>query len=248
MRNNLRVLVTAGGTREDIDTVRSIANHSTGRLGCLISEEFIAAGAQVTLIYGEITATLPEKSQNIKIRTVAELKTALENLLNEKKYDIVIHSMAVSDFAPHSAIDADDLTQNILNEIYGLNLTEEETRRRIKNAIVSAPGGEEKKISSKSPFMTLILEQTPKVIKLIKEIQPNVTLVGFKLTSGASQNELVFAAKTLINENGCDFVLANDLSGISENTHKAILINGEGILGEAAAKEDVAKMIFAHTA
>jgi phosphopantothenate-cysteine ligase len=98
----VNILITAGGTREDIDPVRGITNYSTGRLGGLIAERYIESGAAVTYICGE-TAEQPQFGPGlevIKIRNTAQLLKNLEASLYARPYDVVIHSMAVSDYAP----------------------------------------------------------------------------------------------------------------------------------------------------
>lgn len=248
MRENkaLSVLVTAGGTREDIDTVRSIVNHSTGRLGGLIADLFYQNGADVTFLCGETAADIaPCVNKTIKIRSVAQLEQTIIELLKENDYDCVIHCMAVSDFTPHLTVDVDDLAEAISKEIYDSGLSCDEMTERIKNVILNGSGNaDEKKISSKSPYLALILKQTPKVIGRIKELRPNTLLVGFKLLSGVSEHELVEAGLKLIKSNGCDYVVANDLKDISEDTHKAVLINKSGIVSRAGTKKDIAEMIY----
>lgn len=96
----MKILVTSGGTREDIDPVRSIVNNSTGRLGSLIADRFIEGGARVTYICGE-NALLPKLNAHvIRIRNGAQLLEKIEQVLYACSYDCVIHSMAVSDYTP----------------------------------------------------------------------------------------------------------------------------------------------------
>lgn len=96
----LKVLVTAGGTREYIDPIRFIGNASSGRTGIEIALEAEARGADVTLIYGVGIVEPPEHIRTIRVETVEEMLGAILNELKEKKYDIVIHPAAVSDYAP----------------------------------------------------------------------------------------------------------------------------------------------------
>lgn len=99
-----KVLITAGPTQESIDPVRFISNHSSGKMGYSIAEEFALRGAKVTLISGPV-------SQNIQHRNidVVDVKSAQEmNEKAEKNYqdaDIAILSAAVADYAPSSPSD-----------------------------------------------------------------------------------------------------------------------------------------------
>ena len=98
----MNLLITAGGTKEDIDPVRGISNYATGRLGSLIARRFIQGENTVTYICGE-TSIQPPFSPNLEVKTIrstAQLAEQMEAALRAKPYDAVIHSMAVSDYAP----------------------------------------------------------------------------------------------------------------------------------------------------
>ncbi|WEU40595.1 MAG: bifunctional phosphopantothenoylcysteine decarboxylase/phosphopantothenate--cysteine ligase CoaBC [Candidatus Odinarchaeum yellowstonii] len=96
----LRVLVTAGGTREYIDPIRFIGNASSGRTGVEIALEADARGAKVTLIYGVGTVEPPEHIKTIRVETGAEMLQAILNEIKTSKYDIIIHPAAVADYGP----------------------------------------------------------------------------------------------------------------------------------------------------
>lgn len=83
---NKRVLITAGPTWVPIDKVRVISNAATGKTGILLAEKLEKLGAQVTLLFG------PVAFEELKNKMVKELKS--------KKYDVLIHSAAVSDYKP----------------------------------------------------------------------------------------------------------------------------------------------------
>jgi len=97
-----RLLVTSGPTRGPIDRVRYISNKSTGRLGTAIAAKALAAGAQVTFVYG--TESLVPDSHPalvlVEVETVSDLLTALERELTSKPHDAIIHLMAVLDYEP----------------------------------------------------------------------------------------------------------------------------------------------------
>jgi phosphopantothenoylcysteine decarboxylase/phosphopantothenate--cysteine ligase len=98
MKNKLRVLVTCGATWTPIDDVRVISNVSSGEMGHLIAEAFNLRNARVTVIEGPVTHTLGNKRiKIIKYRYFNELARALRAELL-KKYDIIVHAAAVSDF------------------------------------------------------------------------------------------------------------------------------------------------------
>ncbi len=90
-----RILVTAGGTAEDIDDVRFIANRSSGKMGIHIAEQAQARGAKVTLVRG-LTSIEPSPAiKDVKVRSAGEMLQAVKKNV---KADIIIHAAAVSDY------------------------------------------------------------------------------------------------------------------------------------------------------
>ena len=74
--DGLRVLVTAGGTREPIDSVRYVGNRSSGRMGVELAREAQRRGAEVTLIAANVALELPEGVRVVEVETAAELRDA----------------------------------------------------------------------------------------------------------------------------------------------------------------------------
>lgn len=101
----LRVLVTAGPTREYIDAIRFISNPSSGKMGVAIAEEALTRGAEVTLIYGRGTAKPPLNVKLINVETTEEMLSAVINELKSSKYDIFISTAAVLDYGPENVVD-----------------------------------------------------------------------------------------------------------------------------------------------
>lgn len=96
-----KVLITAGPTYEAIDPVRFIGNHSSGKMGFAIAEEFADKGALVTLVCGPNSLTTIHKNiKRIDITSAEELYQASVNAF--KTTDIAILSAAVADFKPAS--------------------------------------------------------------------------------------------------------------------------------------------------
>lgn len=96
--HGLRVVVTAGGTAEPIDPVRYIGNHSTGKMGVAIAEAALARGAQVTLIHGMTSVTLPDGAQTVAAPSAAGMREAVLAALVDA--DVLIMAAAVADFRP----------------------------------------------------------------------------------------------------------------------------------------------------
>src|SRR5207248_3523209 len=76
--DGLRLLVTAGGTREPIDSVRYIGNRSSGRMGIALASRAAARGAEVTIIAANVGLPAPQDARVIEVQTAAELKEASE--------------------------------------------------------------------------------------------------------------------------------------------------------------------------
>ncbi|MCL2406026.1 MAG: phosphopantothenate--cysteine ligase [Defluviitaleaceae bacterium] len=240
----MNVLVTAGGTSEAIDSIRSITNYSTGRLGSTIADVFASNNAAVTYVYGTGANMPSSKNINpIPIVNVQELTSTIEGLLENHKYDCIIHSMAVSDFTPQAYMTLDDIVANIAAAIS--TQPQQELASTIKQAILASRQPlSQGKISSQTQNLMLCLQPTTKVIKLIKSKQPETILVGFKLLSSATEGQLQQAASEVLTQNSCDFVLANDLKNINSHTHKAILYGKGGPIYSATTKQEIAEIIY----
>lgn len=93
-----KVLVTAGATKESIDPIRYITNHSTGKMGYAIAENAVNRGAKVTLITGETHIPKPIFADIIDVKSAEEMyNSVVENL---DKNDILIMTAAVADYTP----------------------------------------------------------------------------------------------------------------------------------------------------
>ena len=100
----LRVLVTAGGTREPIDSVRFIGNRSSGRMGIALAAEAARRGAEVTLIAANVTLAHPPGVRTLTVETAAELAQACEQEFDT--CDVLLMAAAVADFRPASPAQA----------------------------------------------------------------------------------------------------------------------------------------------
>ena len=94
-----RFLITAGPTREPIDPVRFISNHSSGKMGYALAEKAVQRGARVILISGPTNLAPPLGLENfISVNTAKEMYEAVIKHFDEA--DVVIKSAAVADFSP----------------------------------------------------------------------------------------------------------------------------------------------------
>ena len=93
-----KVLITAGATKESIDPVRFITNHSSGKMGFALAKEAMLRGAEVTVVKGATTAEIPSFVEIIPVSSAEDM--AKEVLSRADKCDIIIKAAAVADYTP----------------------------------------------------------------------------------------------------------------------------------------------------
>ena len=221
----MKILVTSGGTSEAIDRVRSITNHSTGRLGLVITEALIKAGHEVCLITTS-HAIKPASHPNLKIIEIKNTLDLLEEMRNlVKDYQVLIHSMAVSDYTP----------------IYMTSIDEVQASQDLSKFLTKQ--NTESKISSKEDTQILFLKKNPKIISLVKEWNPQIHLIGFKLLVDVTKEHLIDVARESLNKNRADIIVANDLTQINSDQHLAYLVE-KNIYQTAYSKQEIAELLL----
>ena len=118
-----RVLVTAGPTREAIDSVRFVSNKSSGKMGIEIAKEAAARGAEVLLIAGKCNVKLPEYIETIHVVSTDDFITAVKNEISIKSYDFFISAAAISDYKPTKCIEGKISSDNIEEIHLNMKLT-----------------------------------------------------------------------------------------------------------------------------
>ncbi|MBW2367093.1 MAG: bifunctional phosphopantothenoylcysteine decarboxylase/phosphopantothenate--cysteine ligase CoaBC [Deltaproteobacteria bacterium] len=98
-----RIVVTAGPTREPIDPVRYISNHSSGKMGYAVARAAEHRGAAVTLITGPSALPMPQHMTVVSVQTAAEMAEAVDDHFDDA--EIIIKSAAVSDYRPVNPAD-----------------------------------------------------------------------------------------------------------------------------------------------
>ena len=221
----MKILVTSGGTSEKIDRVRSITNHSSGKLGKIITETLLKAGHEVCLIT-TLQAVKPVNHPNltiIEIKNTADLLQVMKDKVMD--YQILIHSMAVSDYTP----------------VYMTGFDEVETSQDLTEFLDKK--NQETKISSKEDVQVLFLKKNPKIISLVKEWNPNIHLIGFKLLVDVSQEHLIQIARESLEKNKADIIVANDLTQINAEQHIAYLVE-KNSFQTAMSKQEIADLLL----
>jgi len=191
-----RILITAGGTREPVDSVRYIGNMSSGRTASRLADELTDAGHKVTWLGAEHAVGPGWPCKVERFSSFKDLAIQLQNLLSENDYDAVIHAAAVSDFSV-----AGILTQagEPLDSIDG-------------------------KLSSDANLL-LRLERNPKLLDRIRNWSknPDLRVIGFKLTDTEDMQHRLDAVKKQFDHSKVDAVVHNDLSDIRREVHRYFL-------------------------
>ena len=99
--DGLRVLISAGGTREPIDAVRFVGNRSSGRMGFALADEAAARGARVTVVAANVSLPRNPRVEVVDVETAAELQAACEARFDD--CDVLLMAAAVADFRPAGA-------------------------------------------------------------------------------------------------------------------------------------------------
>ena len=187
-----RILVTAGGTRERIDSVRYIGNMSSGRTAAMLADELTDAGHELTWVGAEDAIRPVTVSKMLSYYSFAELEARLKEELGSGQYDVVIHAAAVADFSV-SSVETDE----------GAALQDQQG-----------------KLPSASSLL-LRLKPNPKLLSQIKDWSgnPGLQVIGFKLTDDRDPQQRIAAVKKQFEQSGVDAVVHNDLSEISKSAH-----------------------------
>ncbi len=196
----MKILITGGSTEIPIDQVRCISNKFKGKTGSQIADYFISYGHKVTLL-----SSAPDPYHNARLtcmrfRTFDDLASLMEQEIRSNKYDVVIHSAAVSDYK---------VGQVLVPQDQGL-----------------VPIDRSSKIPSSHSELYLKLIPT---IKLIDQIRGpwgfQGKLVKFKLQVGISDDELINIAKRSVLASSADLIVANCYEWYKE---RAYIIGSDG--------------------
>ncbi len=214
----MNIVITAGGTSEKIDQVRSITNTSTGKTATSIAEFLMKNGYRnIYFIHGSKLNPLAQAKENIAFTTSDDLETILKNILGSTRIDIVIHAAAVSDFTVDKVVINGELFEaSSINKISSLDDVE------------------------------LVLKKRSKIIDSIKSFAKHGTplVIGFKLTNTKEiEDQMEQVLKLSLNEN-VDFVVHNDLHNITPTLHKSQIYFKDQMISTGETKEHLNKNIL----
>ncbi|MEM7729349.1 MAG: bifunctional phosphopantothenoylcysteine decarboxylase/phosphopantothenate--cysteine ligase CoaBC [Pseudomonadota bacterium] len=210
-----RAIVTAGPTRESIDPVRYLSNHSSGRQGYAIAQALADLGAAVELVTGPTGIATPLGTTNTPVETAQEMHDAVQAALNDREgpTDIFVAVAAVADWRPATR-------------------TERKTKK---------PEG------GPAPLQ---LVENPDILRSVclSDKRPGL-VVGF----AAETHDVVDHARAKRTRKGCDWIVANDVSGdvMGGAENEMIIVTGDGEerlprQSKQAAARALARRIAAH--
>lgn len=211
-----KILITAGGTEEPIDGVRTISNFSTGKTGAVLADIFTNAGFDVTLITSERGAEPSNKIEIFKYKSFNDLNNLLITILQNKEFKGVIHAAAVSDYS------VDYLTYKG-EKFY--------------------PDKDIKLDSSES--FSITLKPNFKIIEKIKSYSKTpLKLIGFKLTKNGTKELINNKIESLFKNGSVDYVVHNDLTQINGDQHLSTIYSRGNILFHSTTKRELGQNLL----
>jgi len=210
----MKLLITSGGTRVPIDPVRDIANRSRGVFGADLAAEALRRGCQVEYLAAEdAAAPFQLRVDLLAVRRPDEVRALVDSQLE-------FASRYGGRYAETRFRTYDDYAQSLRQLI----------ESRQPDAVVLAAAVSDyvtdprpDKVRS-GQDLVLALRPAAKIISQVRTWRPGVVLVGFKLLVDASDAELLAAANTVLEDNGCDLVVANDLRTVESGRHAVWLV------------------------
>lgn len=203
-----KVLISAGGTYEAIDSVRGITNRSSGKMGVEIAKQAFIQGADVTIVTGRMEVHIPNIFERVRVESTEEMQKELEKLLPEN--DVFVAAGAVSDFTVDNS--------SRINE----------------------------KISSEED-LNVHFKPAAKLINMVKTINPEIFLAGFKAEYNVTDEELIFSARKRMETSRADFMVANDVSipgaGFGSDKNQVIIVDGDTSTVPLTSKAEIADLI-----
>ncbi len=221
-----KIIITAGGTIEEIDSVRYISNYSSGKMGVALADCAYEQGAEVVLIT-TIAVQKPYKIKSVKSAEDMQ-RTVMEEF---KTADCVIMAAAVADYR----------AKNIADHKLKKTAEDEITLQLVKNPdilknLCLACHSEQEILRAKALRMTERKESHKKA----------PIIVGFC----AESEDLIKNAKEKIARKGCDYLVANDISrkdiGFSSDYNEVTILSKDGRMKQLdrASKSEIARQIL----
>lgn len=239
----MQIIITSGGTAEPIDSVRSIKNEATGRLGKIIAETMLRHDetCRIHYVHGQ-GALVPtdERIQSYPVVTTNDVAREMERLLKSEQIDYVVHAMAMSDYTVESVVSDLATVFETWNNSTQDQMTYHDFVRLFHEQQVPRTG----KIASTYEDMFVQLQKTPKVIQCIKRWSPQTELIGFKLLSDVSTETLIDTAYAQLIQNQARLVVANDQREIDGEKHRAYIVDANKNSVCCETKQEIAAQLI----
>lgn len=176
----MRIVITCGPSYEPVDEVRRLTNFSTGELGVMLANRFVAAGHDVLCFKGE-AATYPGEcaAQVTPFSTNEDLLQKLQTVAAGEAVQAVFHCAALCDFK--------------------VKRVETSTGEKLT----------ERKVSSRAGDLVIVLEPAGKVIAHLRELFPDAWIVGWKYELDGSRPDALAKGWQQIQENRVDACVVN---------------------------------------
>jgi phosphopantothenate-cysteine ligase len=239
------VLITSGATSEPLDPIRSITNNASGALGAITADAFCESQDTTKVFYlSGRTAHKPKPNAKLTQVTVTgtdSLESAIRSICADEHVDAIIHAMAVSDYKVRTLTTVETLAKQVIEHANTAQTTE-----KMSYVIKDAQGFDRThKVSSHAGELVIITEPTQIVIALLRDLASDAKIIGFKLLSDVTHEQLIKAAREILVRNNCDFVLANDVTQIDATRHLGYLIDCAGNERRFDTKAEIAAGLVA---
>lgn len=241
----MKFLVTSGGTIVPLDEVRRIQNMSSGRFGSKIATVALEMGHKVDFLYAHNSAT-PfdfhfdfQKEEERSILAVHRLLKAEAFYFAHARNYVPLEYKTFYEYHRHLETLVVGGKPDVV--LLAAAVSDYGPAPDALNHLMNPRG----KISSNQDELVVKLKPLPKIISQVKQWNPSVFLVGFKLLVDAAPDELEKAARKQIESAGSDLVVANDLRDLKRGTHRLYLYTKQhkhGVL-KVLGGRDVAKSL-----
>lgn len=233
---SLTVLLTAGGTQEPIDDVRSIRNVASGALPAAMAEAWLAQGAHVVYLHGP-DARLPGERllRHNVLEGLPNPEVVQQFVRDIDKLGTQLSAGQLTLLPVQSAADALGALQSALTRfapdvVACAMAVADFSPVPVAGKIASradGPQGAHAQLPA-AQGLSLQLLPTAKVIDAVKPLRPGCLLLGFKLLSGATEVQLTEAARHLARRSGADAVFANDVQRYRAGIRDGLLVAPDG--------------------
>ncbi|MEH7458345.1 MULTISPECIES: phosphopantothenoylcysteine decarboxylase domain-containing protein [Bacillus] len=216
MMKGKKILITSGGCLEKWDQVRGHTNLAKGTIGRILAEEAMSKGAYVIYLHGYFAEKPNGTSAQLELHPfegIIDLQNKMKSIITHEKIDAVIMAAAGSDWIVEKICDQDGNTLDMNGKIS----------------------------SDIAPIIHF--QKAPKVLKQIKQWDPETILVGFKLESGINEDELIQRASERMEQAKANFMIANSPHSLYSRAAIHHVIGEDGHVLVCKGKDETAKEI-----